>query len=438
MKHKIIKKNKKGQRRKGARHPDNDWFRKLADGLIRTCTQLEKKLHQHSVKLKLKDGQLKEEQEKQRLAQAQIHVRDQALESTSDGIFIIDAQKTVFPIIYANPSFHKMSGYNLKDVLGKAYLSLYGDGREEHIVESIRQAIIQGISFQADVQSVRKNGEKFWIMLRIAPVRDATGTVTHFVGIQTDTTLMRQKEIELEAQRDELLHISRVGKLAELISSLAHEINQPLAAILSYTQAAQRMLSDREPKLQEILSYIVKDDRRAADVIQRLRVMLKKQKPKLESFDINALIHETVSLVNTDAMIRSKVIKIDLAENLPPIHGDRIQLQQVLLNLISNGLEAMEHDKTSSEILISAQLKDSEAVIVKVKDSGKGISAQNMHKLFVHFFTTKAEGLGMGLAISRSIVEAHGGSLIAENNPDRGATFSFTVPLGKKDAPVYS
>ena len=189
------------------------------------------------------------------------------------------------------------------------------------------------------------------------------------------------------------------------------------------------MLKDREPQVQEILQYIIKDNQRAAEVIRRLRSLLKKGKPTFDLIDVNALINETVLLITTDVTVRNKIINTELANNLPQIRGDRIQLQQVLLNLISNSLEAMESINDARELLIRTSRKDSDTIMIEVKDSGCGIPEQNLSKLFVHFFTSKPDGLGMGLSISRSIVEAHGGRLDAENNSDRGATFYFTLPL---------
>jgi two-component system sensor kinase FixL len=244
---------------------------------------------------------------------------------------------------------------------------------------------------------------------------------------------MKQRDLEIKEQREELLHVTRVGKLAEFVSSLAHEISQPLTAILAYSQAAQRMLKDREPQVREILQYIINDDQRASEVIRRLRYLLKKTKPAFESIDINALINDTVMLIMPDITARNKAIKINLVANPPSVQGDRIQLQQVLLNLISNSLEAMESSRDAHELSIKTSFKDKYTILVEVKDSGCGIPEGNMDKLFTHFFTSKPDGLGMGLSISRSIIEVHGGKLDAENNPDRGATFYFTLPVIKKD-----
>ena len=245
-----------------------------------------------------------------------------------------------------------------------------------------------------------------------------------------------QIQIDMEKiaeQREELLHVTRVGKLAEFVSSLAHEISQPLTAILSYAQAGQRMLAGREPKVREILQFIINDDQRAVEVIHRLRSLLKKSVPEMKPLDINALINETVVLIATDATIRNIILESEFENGLPFVRGDRTQLQQVLLNLISNSFDALESSKGEREIVIRTKRLNTNTIIVEVDDSGCGIPAHNIPKLFTHFFTSKPDGLGMGLSISRSIVEAHGGRLDVKNNPDRGATFYFTIPVDKKD-----
>jgi len=252
--------------------------------------------------------------------------------------------------------------------------------------------------------------------------------------LRIDATLIRKKDLEIAKQREELLHVTRVGKLAEFVSSLAHEISQPLTAILSYAQASQRVLAGREPKIHKILSYIIDDDRRATEVIRRLRSLLKKSVPEMKPLDINALVNDTVMLIATDAAVRNVVLKIETGRYIPLVHGDRIQLQQVLLNLISNSFDALEGRRDAREILINTSRKDKGAIIVEVRDSGCGIPAQDMPKLFTRFFTSKPDGLGMGLSISRSIVEAHGGRLDVKNNSGRGVTFYFTIPIMTKHA----
>ncbi|MBF0571547.1 MAG: PAS domain-containing protein [Candidatus Omnitrophica bacterium] len=299
------------------------------------------------------------------------------------------------------------------------------------IAEKIKEALLQGESFHEELLNHKKNGDGFWNLLRIAPILDNKGVVTHYVGIKTDITLLKLRDSKIAEQREELLHVTRVGKLAEFVSSLAHEISQPLTAILSYAQAGQRILNDREPQLQEIMQSIINDDQRATEVIRRLRALLKKNKPAFEPLDINKVIRDTGSLIMTHITSKNIVVHFELDTNLPIIQGDRIQLQQVILNLISNSLEAMEESPDSRDLLIKSFLKDTQTIMVQIKDSGCGIPVENMKKIFTHFFTSKPDGLGMGLSISRSIVEAHGGHLEAENNPDRGATFYFTIPVIK-------
>ncbi|MFH0753362.1 MAG: ATP-binding protein [Candidatus Omnitrophota bacterium] len=409
---------------------------------------MQEQLRQQMDELEIQKGQLKQGADRERrgasreklgadrekLAQEQINIRTKAMDATLDGIFIIDAKQSDFLIIYANPAFYRITGYTKSEVIGRNYFLLYKSVVHVRVVEEMQQTLRKGQSFHGEMLNFRKNGEKFWSLLRITPVPDAKGTITHYVGIKTDTTLMKQRDLEIASQREELLHVTRVGKLAEFVSSLAHEISQPLTAILSYAQAAQRMLADREPQLKEVLKYIVSDDQRAVEVIRRLRALLKKSKPVFEPLDINVLINDTAALIMTHITVRSKVIKFGLDGDLPLIQGDRIQLQQVILNLISNSLEAMDEKSDSRELMIRTSRQGTDLILVEVVDSGCGIAAEIMNKLFVHFFTSKPDGLGMGLSISRSIVEAHGGRLEAKNNPEGGANFYFVLPILKKDS----
>ncbi len=186
--------------------------------------RLEKVVQQQAHELKVKNGQLRNGVEKQARSEEQIHIRTKAMESTADGIFIIDAQKQSFPVIYANQSFQKMTGYGKREIIGQNYFSLYGTDADQRVIDEIKHTIGLGKVFHGEMLNFQKTGKKYWNLLRIAPVRDADGSVTHYIGIQTDVTLMREKELEIDEQREELLHVTRVGKLAEFVSSLAHEI----------------------------------------------------------------------------------------------------------------------------------------------------------------------------------------------------------------------
>lgn len=244
----------------------------------------------------------------------------------------------------------------------------------------------------------------------------------------------RRSEMEALRLRQHLAHIGRVSTMGELTASLAHELSQPLTAILSNAQAAQRLLESDTPDLVElraILADIVEDDNRATAVIHRLRGLLKKGDFTIATLDLNELVGEVARLVSGDAIIRDVSIRLELAPGLPPLRGDRVQLQQVLLNLILNGLDAMRDARAGDRTLVLQTALDGPAgVRVAVRDSGVGIAQADLDHIFDAFYTTKPDGLGMGLAIARSIVQEHGGRLRAENNADGGATFSFTLPAG--------
>ena len=248
-----------------------------------------------------------------------------------------------------------------------------------------------------------------------------------------DITKRRYAQQEAQRHRDELALMSRRARLGELTASITHELKQPLAAILSNAQAALRFLSSDAPDLNEVhdtLQDIVRDDKRAGEVIKRLHVPLKKSIPVLRPVDLNEMILEIIELLKNEMDLRGVSLVTMLAEGLPPIRGDTIQLQQVALNLIMNGAEAMmDLDHDSRKIIVSTKKHDEQTLEVSVRDSGRGLDEDIIDRMFDPFYTTKSEGMGMGLSISRSIIEAHGGRLWAANNPDRGATLSFTVPI---------
>jgi signal transduction histidine kinase len=250
---------------------------------------------------------------------------------------------------------------------------------------------------------------------------------------------LSRKQGELEAQRlrQDLAHIGRVSAMGELTASLAHELNQPLTAILSNAQAARRLLAAdvvNVDEIREILGDIVADDKRAGAVIHRLRSLLKKGALEFRSLDLNDIASEVVWLVRNDTVTRNVTMSLDLAADLPRVRGDRAQLEQVVLNLVLNGLEAIRESHSRVRTLaIRTAREGAAAVRLAVQDSGIGIDEANVDRLFQPLHTTKAEGLGMGLAIAHTIVEAHGGRLGAANNAQGGATFHFTLPVNTED-----
>jgi len=251
-----------------------------------------------------------------------------------------------------------------------------------------------------------------------------------------NTLSRRRSEMEGQRLRQDLAHVGRVSTVGELTASLAHELNQPLTAILANAQALRRILESGSVDLTElraIVGDIVDDDKRASEVISRLRGFLKKGTLERSRVDMSELVRQVARLVAGDAVLRNVEIQLVLAPDLPPVDGDRVQLQQVVLNLILNGLDAMRDSEAGNRTLVLRTACDSPVTVeVTVEDSGAGIEKADLDHIFDAFYTTKADGLGMGLAIVRTIVEAHGGRVGAENNPEGGATFSFVLPAVKE------
>ena len=252
-------------------------------------------------------------------------------------------------------------------------------------------------------------------------------------GLLAQRAHRRRAEAEIQAQRTELAHVTRVSTMGQLASALAHELNQPLGAILRNAEAAELFLKREKPELEEIraiLADIRKDNQRAGNVIERMRSLLKRRRLESSALNLDELLQETLALARPDASLKQVRLTLDLPQHLPQIKGDRIHLQQVLLNLLLNGMDAMNGSEDRCLAVRVAQTSDG-MIEVAVTDNGSGIPPEKVSRIFEPFFTTKAHGLGMGLAISRTIIEAHGGKIRAENNSTKGATFRFTLPLAE-------
>jgi C4-dicarboxylate-specific signal transduction histidine kinase len=260
------------------------------------------------------------------------------------------------------------------------------------------------------------------------PVFDDSGNFAEFAGTVMDVTERQRAEEERQA----LAHANRVTTMGQLTASIAHEINQPIAAVVANAQAALRWLDMQPPnpgEVREALGRIVKDGRRASEVIERIRALVKKAPPRKEQLGINDAIREAVALTCSELRRNGISLRMQLADGLPLVPGDRVQLQQVLVNLIVNAIEALSVGDGMRELTIVSNEAHSNHVLVEVQDSGGGFGAANLELLFQSFYTTKPDGMGMGLAISRSIVEAHGGRLSAAPNEPRGAIFRFILPV---------
>jgi PAS domain S-box-containing protein len=337
-------------------------------------------------------------------------------------------------LLYVSPACERITGYTAQEFADdpplhrQIILEEDRDDWDRHYRESRVEHRPREMQFRIR----RRDGEIRWIEHVCQPVTDAKGEFAGFRASNRDVTERKLAEEEALRAREELAHVSRVSTMGELTASLAHELNQPLAAILSNAQAARRFLAMAEPDLEEVceaLADIIEDDRRAGRVIRGLRDLLKKGDVEAEPLDVNSLVREVVALTHSDAVARNIAIRLELASDLPAVHGDRVRLQQVLLNLLLNGAEAMEHVEAEARALTVQTARHDASVVVSVRDAGVGLNEDNIDRIFDTFFTTKPGGLGMGLAICRSIVEAHGGRLWATANADRGATFQFTLPV---------
>ena len=298
----------------------------------------------------------------------------------------------------------------------------------EQVAAAVQQSIAKNEDLDIEYRTVRPDGEVRWMAAR---GRVERGNGQRLLGVALDITDRKTAELEAERNREALRHMTRVSMLGQMSASIAHELNQPLAAILGNAEAAQKMLA-REPvdvpELKEICKDIVTEDHRAAEVISRLRTLFKRGRLHLGPLDLNELIRETLDLVRTELLARQVVAYTDLAPSLPMIDGGRVQLQQVLLNLILNGTDAMNGiEPAERKLTIRTEAAGAE-VRLCVIDCGIGIAAADLKDIFSPFWSTKSEGLGIGLAICRSIVDAHHGRLTAANNPGGGATFCVALP----------
>lgn len=312
---------------------------------------------------------------------------------------------------------------------------------DRHPVKQAIEAAFRGArDYEAEYRVQPASGGMRWIAARGRAELNAAGRPLRMSGVIIDVTSRRQSEFELRQVRGQLAHSGRVSTLGQLASALAHELNQPLGAILRNAEAAELFLQDPVPDLEEvraILGDIQRDDRRAGDVIDRLRAMLKRRDDlEASPIAVDGLLAEATGLARADAAARRVTIEIEAAPELPPIRGDRVHLQQVLLNLLLNAMDAVAAmPDAARRVCLRAGRNGGGTVEITVRDAGPGIAAGKLGEIFEPFFTTKAHGMGMGLAISRTIIEAHRGQIWAENNAgEAGATFRFTLPVATEEA----
>jgi C4-dicarboxylate-specific signal transduction histidine kinase len=296
---------------------------------------------------------------------------------------------------------------------------------------------VEGVD--SDFRIQHNDGSTRWLTVKARTRREASGLVVRVTGVVIDNTERMIADLELQKQRLQLAHLTRVAILGQLSGALAHELTQPLTAILSNAQAGQRLLGASRPDGREIrliFDDIVKNDKRAGEVIGRLRDMLKRGELQIQKLDIEQLIREMLNLARGELAARSVEIDIDVQDDLPMVKGDRVQLQQVLLNLLMNAAEAMAANPPRERRVRVGVVRRGTAVCTTVSDCGPGIPSHQLETVFDAFYTTKDNGLGLGLSICRSIITAHGGRLWATNNVPRGSSFHFTIPAAIQETEV--
>jgi PAS domain S-box-containing protein len=359
------------------------------------------------------------------------------LEATSGGVWDWNIQSgaAVF-----SPKYARMLGYGPEE-FAKHY-DEWGMIVHPDDIERVKQAhadhFDKGETFSVEFRMREKSGGWHWVHSRgLLIERDGQGRPLRMVGTHQDIQGRKNTELEMETLRGELAQANRRILLGELASSLAHELNQPLGAILNNAEAARALLERplRDPaELREIIADIIRDDVRAGDVIRKVRGLVKGKDMRLEPLAVGPLIQDVLGIMRSVLLMNNVSSALEAGPGLAPVLGDRVQLQQVLLNLITNAIEAMR-DVPEKKLLVRAVGRDARTLVVSVVDSGTGLREWAAERLFRPFHTTKPDGLGLGLRICRSIIEAHGGTIWAENNQQGGATFSFSLKTRTEPGP---
>jgi PAS domain S-box-containing protein len=293
--------------------------------------------------------------------------------------------------------------------------------------------------FESEHRLALPYGKTRWVIARGRCLQDEHGNLLELIGVTIDVSAQKQADLQLQIQREEMSHLNRVALMGEMTASVAHELNQPLTAIANNASAARRFLArgNIDPALlEQLLQDMVADSQRAGEVIRGIRALVRKDKNLARSvLNLNAVIADTLRLVSSDILLRESVVTTEMDHHLPQVEAAPVQIQQVLLNLIMNALDAVEGlPPAERRIIVSTRSVEGERAEVSVRDFGAGLPQDRPEKVFDHFFSTKQTGMGMGLTIVRSIIETHGGKIAAENAPDRGARFVFHLPAVRGDS----
>jgi PAS domain S-box-containing protein len=358
-------------------------------------------------------------------------------EASAVGITLMDQQNH---FAAANEAFQKMVGYTEQELLSLGPVDItHEDDRRatREMIQDVQSGKRQ--DYQAEKRYRRKDGKVIWVRVSTARALDPNSPLPGIPTLVEDITERKRAEMAWHDAREALSRATRLTVMGELSASIAHEINQPLSAIITNGRACERFLDFSPPDLDEVkdaVGEIVRDGKRASEVLSRIRAMSKNSAPERGPVDVNLAIAEVLALTR-DELHRHRIsVMTELHSNLPVTMADRVQLQQVVLNLVMNGIDAMRAvTDRPRNLTVRSQLSDQGNIVVNVADSGVGLDPRNRDRIFDSFFTTKPEGMGMGLAISNTIIQAHHGQLWAESGSPFGAVFGFTLPLAAGASP---
>jgi PAS domain S-box-containing protein len=337
---------------------------------------------------------------------------------------------------FVNKKARDYLGLTLDQIQGWGWVEATHPEEQEYVVKEFKNALATGNSYINEHRIRRADGIYRWHLSRAEPLRDKDGQIVQWFGVAIDIDERKRAEDHLRETRVTLERASRIATVAELSASIAHELNQPLTAVIANAQAARRWLSNSPPTFSEAMTSIervLRDGRVADERMQHIRALFKQQPLRKKHALPSQIIREAIRFVHQDANRDESLIDVQIAEDLPAILVEQIQIQEVLMNLISNGIEAMESNARPPHLMIRATLVNECEVLIEVIDNGPGL--KDTQSIFDAFVTTKEKGMGIGLAVSRSIIEAHDGQLWAENNPDYGAKFSVRLPCGARRVP---
>ncbi len=379
--------------------------------------------------LSLEIAERKRAEDKLRESEAYL-AEAQKLTHTGSWVWQVDGREA----LHLSEEWYRIYGFDPQDGMPaweKRVQRVHPDDRARW-VEIIERAIREKSEYELEFRILLPSGTVRHLHTVGHPVLDKSGNPMRFVGSSSDITERRQAEEALRQAQSDLARISRVTTMGELTASLAHEVNQPIAAAMTDANTCLRWLKRDPPDLkeaQEAASRVVIDTTRAAEIINRTRLLFKRVNPQSELVDMNDIVREMLALMIGDLSRNSISVRIELENDLPRIMGDRVQLQQVLMNLMANSIDAMKDTDGTRELAINSQPGQNGQVMVTISDTGIGLPAQQADQIFNAFFTTKPNGTGMGLRISRSIIESHGGQLWASDHLPCGASFHLALPI---------